>query len=334
LGDKAIVTVCLKGFPGANRALVELDRTTGLTRHVALASTNPRSPEILFLAALLRERRPRAVVFGAWSPVYEAIVEAASGLGIRFGVYWTSSGGQTDMSDEVPKLARVIADPAIERLLFCEPGLAEAFRRAGLPAAHLPLTLSAPGAPPPDPPFAVDGMRISLFCPPAEYRRKNVVNCLVALAAVTSSFTLLLNGLSENASYRRLLETLRLPYEDLGWMERPDYEASLSAVDLGLQLSFAESYNYVAAEHLIRGVPVLTSPMVPVVRSLGDETRRRLIVEAADDPAAIGDRIQAFVDDPAGTAVVGRRARDELTRANERSVVAARSLLRALADEP
>src|SRR5581483_8169579 len=39
-------SLCLRSFPGASQALLQLSRATGLLRHVTLASPNPASPEI------------------------------------------------------------------------------------------------------------------------------------------------------------------------------------------------------------------------------------------------------------------------------------------------
>ena len=56
--EPLVYSICLKGFPGANQALENLQRTTGLTRHIRLASTHPDSPEIAFVGELVRTLQP------------------------------------------------------------------------------------------------------------------------------------------------------------------------------------------------------------------------------------------------------------------------------------
>lgn len=329
--DRRIVTLSYRGFPGADRALVELSRSTRLTRHVRLASSLPGSVETGFVSAWLREQRPPLVLFGAWSPLYMEVMTALRGTGISFGVYWTSSGGQTDMSAEAAKLAQVLSEPAIDMLLFCHAGVAEGLRGCGKPVYYVPLTLVEPEtlAQPDD--GEEKATRISLFCPPAEYRRKNILNCLMALAQVTERFHLLVNGLSEQPDYRLLMDALHLPYIDLGWMERSVYERQLQTIHLGLQLSFAESYNYVAADHLLRGIPVLASAMVPVMDLLQPETRDALVIERADDVGAIRDRLRTLVGSPGLRRDLGMQAQGELLAANRRCIAEASSVLRRLA---
>jgi len=328
-----IVSLCLQSFPGANQALIHLSRTTGLTRHISLAGTRPDGPEVHFLSGYLREQPPSLVLFGGWSPVYAALLSALRDAPISVGVYWTSSGGQSDMSEEIPKLAQILDEPAIDHYLFCSEGLAEGLRASGRSAWYLPLTVMLPNS---SRPASVTRhttaglLNISLFCPAPEYRRKNILNCLLALSMVRGRYRLFLNGLSHHPAYLTLLKTLRITYRDLGWMERAPYEETLWSIDLGLQLSFAESFNYVAAEHLLRGVPVLASRMVPVMALLSPEIQEQLIVDTVDNAGAIRERIQSFLDTPARCAALGARARQELIAANERNVARAVNVLHAI----
>ena len=329
MAAKPAASLCLIGFPGANQALVTLSRTTGLTRHATLASPDPTSPEVAFFAEHLRESRPRLLIFGGWSPVYARLLEALRDEPIGLAVYWTSSPGQTDMSREVEKLAAVLAERRIDYLLFCSPAFAEALAEGGR-AHYLPPTLEvpAPGRRMPSEPGGA--LTITLFCAAPEYRRKNVMNCLLALAGLRGEYRLLLNGLSLDPDYRAFLDPLGLRYEERGWMERREYEATVATAGLGLQVSFAESYCYVAAEHLIEGVPVIGSPMVPVFERLSPEVRRRLVVAAPEHPLEIRQKVQFFLDRPAARAEIGERARAELAAASSRDAQAARSLLAAL----
>ena len=328
-----IATLCLVGFPGANRALATLARTAGGTRHHALASTHAASPEVRFLVDHLRAAPPRVLLLGGWADVYETFVDAMAPLGTACGVYWTSSGGQTDMSGETAKLARVLAHPALRHRLFAAGDLARALGRERDGFAHLPVTIEPPRGVRPGARPARRTPVVSFFFPVREVRRKNVLNGLVAVAGATPRPVLWLNGLGEAPGYPQLLDALGVRFRDLGWMERRRYESAVARCDVGLQPSFAETYDYVAADHLIRGVPVVASRMVPVMEGLPAAVRRRMVADAADSPAALRDRLDDLLAHPAERRRLGALAERHVRAANARDVRIAQRLLARLTEE-
>jgi glycosyltransferase involved in cell wall biosynthesis len=171
---------------------------------------------------------------------------------------------------------------------------------------------------------------ITLFAQPAEAARKNVTGCLLALGALRGRFCLHLNGLSRDPRYRTLLGLLRIRYRDWGWMTPRRYEAVMRAASIGLQVSFAESYGYVVAEHLARGIPAVGSPAVPVLARLSPGVRRRLVVATPDSPRAIHETIRFLLDHPRVAATIGARARAESARWNRRDIAKATAVLRGL----
>src|SRR6185369_2152112 len=96
-----------------------------------------------------------------------------------------------------------------------------------------------------------------------------------------------LNGLAERAEYRTFLEELNVPFDDRGWLDEDDYARALDDVDVGVQVSLGESFNYVVAEHFARAVPVMLSRSVPVAHGLPDDVLRLLVVTDPDDPGEL-----------------------------------------------
>ncbi len=327
------LSLCLRGFPGANRALVNLNRLADLGRHITLASPDPHGAEARFVAELCRERQPRLVVFGGWSPLYAGLVEALRAEPIRFAVLWTSSPGQTDLSREGDKLDAILAEQRIETLLFTSPSFAESLagKRAGIHYLPLALHLDSSIGETPSKAQGLNGpFEITLFCAAPEYARKNVLKCLLALAGLRGAYRLVVNGLSRDPHYGALLERLEIPWQDWGWMERSDYDAAVAQAQVGLQVSFAESYCYVAAEHLLAGVPMLASPMVPALAMLSPPLRERLIVSSPESVGEIREKLQFLLDRPTLCAELGRRARAEFLTANARDAERARRAIAAL----
>ncbi len=333
---RPIVSLCLGAYAGADRAAANLSLTTGLSRHVTLSSSDPRSPEVAFMVAHLRERRPALVIFNGWSAVYASILTALRRQPIRFAVLWHSSPGQTDLSDEWPALSEIIGNRRIAHLLFANESLRETLAPRLRNTHHLPDTLAEAeweGQREDHPPSRTGRARraqITLFAQPAEAARKNITGCLLALSSLRSRIVLHLNGLSHQPRYRMLLDLLGIRYRDWGWMEPQRYAAVVGAASVGLQVSFAETYGYVVAEHLARGVPTVGTSAVPVLARLSPAVRRRLMVTNPDDPGEIRAKLRFLLDHPRLAATVGERARLESSRWNRRDIAKATDVLQAL----
>ncbi len=328
MSGEPIVSICLAAFPGAHRALASLAATTRLSRHLSIAEARPGGPEIDFFCAHLRERGPKLLILGGWSEIYDPFVEIVSQAGGQVAIYWTSSGGQTDISREVGKLDRVLRHSAVGRILCASADLAHSLRGA-VDAAHLPVTLDLRRA-------HIRGGRekacptVSFFFPWREARRKNALNGLLAAASLGKRIRLHLNGLSEEPDYRALLETLRIPHRDLGWMEESVYRRALTRIDIGLQPSFAETFDYVAADHLARGIPVIGSMMVPAIAELPAAIRKYVVVPNPDAAGQIAERLERLAGDRDLRDRVGREGASALSRSNHHNIAAAAALLESL----
>lgn len=292
----AALSVCLGGFPGTDRALRELSAATGLTRHVTIADARPNSVELRFVAAMLVETSPRLLIVGAWDDVYDALIDVAVSRGIRVAAFWTSTGGQSEIGREVDRLERVMDDARIQTRWFTHVPLAAALQHAAPGVAAMPAILPrVPAVVRVRPRRAHRApVRIGLFSSPHEYHRKNILNSLLAVARLGPAVELHVNGASRPGGYRAWFERLGLVYVDHGWMDDEGYAAVVGNLDVALQASFAESFNFVAAEHLLRGVPVVGSRMVPVIGLLPVHLREAFIVDNPDNPLAIAARVRAL----------------------------------------
>lgn len=321
-----IITLCYAGFPGVNVVLHNASRVAGLSRHFVLTSVEPDAPELQFFAAFLRDARPDLVLFGAWTQGYQVLLQALHS-DTTVAVYWSSSTGQVDMSNEAAHLGAILDEPRIHYRLFAQHTLAAALRRPD--CLEMPLTF----------PVATGGRArranatpiISLFCSPNEYRRKNILNSILAVGLQTHKYILYLNGLSGNPNYRRLLEILNVRYKDWGWMPDNKYRGVVSRVDVGLQVSFSESFDYVAADHVRRGIPVLVSRMVPVLHTLPSRVQKRLVVENPDDPLETAAKLKYLVTHPTARTSLGQSAQRHVLKTNEENIRKTKTLFTQIA---
>lgn len=323
-----IVTFCVRGFPGTNRSLMNLEKTARLSRHFVLASSSQDAPEIKFFINYLKTERPKLLVFGGWSAIYEIFLTSLKKEKIRFGMYWTSSPGQVDISGEVDILPFLIKDSRIKHRLFANREFALSLSRHVGNVDYLPDTLVLPLSNRKTGEKREKNMIISLFCSPFEYKRKNILNALLAVSMLKNDYLLYLNGLSKNKYYKIFLQSLNIRYRDFGWMAEKKYQDTLEAIDLGLQVSFAETFNHVVAEHILRGVPVITSHMVPVMDNMPNSIKKRLIVDVADNPLRIKEKIEFLANHPEVRIELGQKALASLRKENEKNIRIAKRVLK------
>jgi glycosyltransferase involved in cell wall biosynthesis len=173
---------------------------------------------------------------------------------------------ETELVDEVTQIARMVelldtgripavsvSDPNYVNLLGRDgivafPDVIDEHEYSGVRPAHLM------------------GVNVSLFG--AADLRKNILTQAAAfkraLADVGASrWTLHLNGQTlQSQAYRLWLKTARIPFVDHGRLERNRYLSLVAAMDAGLCASLRESYGYVAADHVVLGVPIVASQAV------------------------------------------------------------------------
>lgn len=323
-----IVTFSAAGFPGVNRTLESVRACTGMTRHYQLCSNDAHGPELEFYVKIMRQQKPLLILFGGWCSLYAAMIARLRHSDCRFGVWWLSTAGQTDMSADVERFTAAIDHPRVRYFGCAQRSLAKSLSVRTDGVAYLPVPM--------DPaefnarPKRLRGPTVlSLFCSPHEYRRKNIMNTLLAVASLDDEYLLFLNGLSRAIPYRRLLRSLKVRYRDLGWMSDVAYRRTLNQVDIGLQLSFTESFNQVSAEHLARSIPVLASSLVPAMAAVRKEDRDRLIVDSPEDSDAIRVRLQWLIRHPEARLRMGRRASEQLRDVSVKNAAIARRVLKA-----
>jgi hypothetical protein len=328
-----VVSICVAGFPGTNQALTALAHATHKIRHLTLADAKPNGPEARFIMEHLEEIRPKTVILGGWSTHYEPIVRHFRRRGPFWAVYWTSSAGQMEMAGEMEPYLRVLDDERIGAILYADAHLASSALAALKPSDVFPVCVM-----PMPKPLSAKMRRtrkrrsvLSLFCSAREAPRKNVLTTLLALADLEQDFVLHLNGLARQPPYERLLERLRIPHRDFGWMERDCYDRAVAQVDVGLQVSLSESHNQVVTDHALRGIPVIASEMVPALRRISPSLRERLVVHNPDDAHELREKIEYLLARPATRVRLGSALRSEIVTHNARNILTALDVLEHLA---
>jgi hypothetical protein len=242
------------------------------------------------------------IVLSSWHPSYEPLLDSP----VRLVGRWHSPLLQAELGAEAEQLGRLLelrASGRMEALTFNDPVAARVFG-----GVHLPDVLAdAPAVEP----WALEGVNVTLLGEP--YPRKNIVVQVAAFAAAAGpDWTLHLAGRADR--YRRWLDLLDVPFVDHGRLEHDALMGLVAGCDAGLAATLSEAYGYVAAEHLQRGVPVVTSAAVPCA----DTGPLRVTNPGSVDDVAAALRLAIGADVAAAQASLRERA-----AANERIARAA-----------
>ncbi len=238
---------------------------------------------------------PEIIVFGAWVPLHkDVMIWARKNIpGVKIVASWFSNFSQMEFSvnNELGIFNELQGWMSGQQHLIDEiwmSSVEDAYVLNKPNIKPLPCPISIPEEIPsyvPEP----GKIKVSLFCTPGP--RKNLANQILACSKIPG-VELHLNGLSKKPEFAQLLKTLNIKYVDHGWMDKSTYRNTIAAMDVGLQVTFAETFNYVVAEHMIYGVPIVVSSMIPIINKI-DELKE-LVVENAQSPGDIAKAIETI----------------------------------------
>jgi len=232
-------------YPGVSRVCEEGEKL-GLWEFVRL--TDDQEVDVPASADLY--------ILGAWHPVYGEILNAMRAQGKpRAVVLWTSSAGEVGLEpSEQDALVDVLADTRIERVWFADKALAEAWKEKGF---YAPYPLYVPEVLPG--PKLVPEPYMTLFCPSTA--KKNIFTQLVAAVLIQLERPEL--TLYTNVQVSKVFHDT-LKFKEMGWLAREQYEEVMRGSKLNFACSFAETFDYQAAEAaLLWQVPSVCSYTIP-----------------------------------------------------------------------
>jgi len=281
--EKPIVTICPKNFPGTTSVLTHYN-VSGLVEH-----TDEISPETI--------RGRKLAILGGWTHGYYEALKKIKTEGVPVAIFWTSSVGQTDFSNggiEVSYLyilKDMIGSGLIEYIICATPSVRDMFDKF-IPeekVIYMPYAFDwdvHQKYRKDDMPVGKDW--VDLFCPGDT--RKNIL--VQTHGAKIADVHLHYSGLS--TKYRYFADLIKVRHTDMGWMKKPQYYKAVQTMKLGMQVTYAETFDYVVAEHFAMKRPCLISTVMGswVDKSLWKD----LMVYNIDDPFEVGDTITAIMN--------------------------------------
>ncbi len=333
----ALLLVSPKSFPGVVAALKNLSAVVGTADFRYLEDVVYRGPrfgnelvrrgyrkiqrELQFLDFSVFLGYGDNVVLGGWLNLYEPLIRELNRRGMRPSLMWCSTLGQAEMTrTEVYSLLKVLGylkEKKIRYLLLHKR--LEVFRELfgtlgdlGC-AVNLPHTIdlervTGSGR------SEFEGRNADLFVPLRF--GKNVLTQLAAAKLCKNGCTLHCNV--DVDWLRDISCEMGLEMSFHPWLEEKDYWRLLSGMDLSLQVTHTESFNYAVCERMCLGLPVLATHNIWLL-SDDDLLRKYLCVEAPDTPRAIAQKIDVILGDELLRKELGARCRERIKTVAEES---------------
>lgn len=306
---KPIVTICPEDYPG----------TTSVLKHFNVAGNVEHTSEISPASIKGRDR----VILGGWTGMYYEALRKIKTTGVPTSLFWTSSVGQTDFSNngiEVSFLHLIndmVHSGLLDNVLCATPSVQNMFQQF-IPEDKVILL-----------PYAFDWEEVQkfqiedmpvgkdwvdLYCPGDT--RKNIL--VQSHGAKIADVHLHYSGL--RPKYRNFADLIKLRYADMGWMDKTRYYKSVQTMKLGMQVTYAETFDYVVAEHFALKRPCLISTVMG--QWVDKKLWKELMVYNLDDPNEVADLIKGIMkkDDKEWKALNTRCynfMKKEATRRNE-----------------
>ena len=280
---KPILTVCPENYPGTTSVLKHYN-VTNLVEH-----TDTISPDTV--------RGRKLVILGGWHPIYYESAKKILSENIPIGIFWTSSVGQTDFSNNGVEVSYIhnimdwIKAGLIDYVFVARKEVQSMFEQFIDPAKviYVPYAFDwdvVQESIVPDMPVGEDW--VDLFCP-GDTRK----NLLVQMhGAKLADAHLHCSGLRPR--YRWFADLMKIRYTDMGWMQKDQYYRAVQTMKLGLQVTYAETFDYVVAEHFALKRPCLISTVMGswVPEKLWDD----LLVKNLDDPFEVANAITRILN--------------------------------------
>jgi len=246
----------------------------------------------------LRQNPPDILFLGGWDDNIRNILHNKSSK-TKVALMWCSPMTQIDLSDESVRFQEVWRLSKEGKINWLVLPLASDFYTLSTSNANLkymPIYMDSADLEK----YKVqnvespsDSYNADIFCAPCP--RKNILNQICGLIPHKEKIHLHLNyGPSQqNSQYINFTKEIYGNFTNHGWMDRSAYLKKIQEMSFGMQVSLSESFNYVAAEHMHYGVPMIISQMSPLAKYLKPLD---LVVDNPQDSSSIENLVKKIIN--------------------------------------
>ena len=317
-GQKDLCCV-FPNFPGVREVFTNLEKV--LPDQVGMINITTMAMQASEVMERLKVYKPKTVVFGAWIPMYINIMKQIrkNFPNVRIVVGWFSNFSQMEFSvnNELGIFGQLRRhmhgkDHLIDEIWMSSEEDGSFLNRTEKMIKPFPCPVALKEVKKASS-KSNDKVKIGLFCTPGP--RKNLANQLLAASQIPNA-ELHVNGLSQRPEFSTLMKHLELKVIDHGWMAKEKYLQTIADMDIGLQVTFAETFNYVVADFMNQGIPIITSYMVPIISR--DLTLHDLAVKKADSPDEITSKILSALKNREHYGILCKQSIIKLAERNNR----------------
>lgn len=233
------------------------------------------------------------IILGSWAPIYERLIFQLNKKGITPSFLWCSTVGQSEMSwmielQPLKEIFRMLKKGRIKYLFVPEKTYRSICHIDRVKYLPHPITSGDEFE---FEKWDIKGVNIDLFMKARP--GKNVLQQMLSQHYSKTKFILHTNVdekiLIDLAKYFNVDFTLH------SWLPEKFYFGLIKKMDLSLQVTWTESFNYAVNERMQLGVPPLVSPEILMV-SEDRFLRKHLVIETPDSPIAIAERIDFLLE--------------------------------------
>ncbi len=290
-----ICLICSKGHPGVKTHFFHLSKTLNVPVFFIENLYNTfflkfskfiKTP--LFTSSTIKGFD--VIIFGGWHPLYLNIIRNLKRKNKKIGIYWTSSIGQSEMTEKnieiyyLIQIMTLLKENLLDFLLVPERTYEALGKQKRV--FLLPYT------------FDISQFKFlekkeiiknaDIFCP---WRYgKNVLTQFLGVYMADSEIKIYTN--IKNKEISNFLKLLKIPYVYINWI--PSYQKYLefiSQMGFSLQITYTETFNYAVAERMGIGIPVFVSGNIFLITQ-DKFLKKYLCIEAPDSPLEISKKIE------------------------------------------
>jgi glycosyltransferase involved in cell wall biosynthesis len=234
------------------------------------------------------------IIIGSWKPYYRQIIDQLNKRGVKPSILWCSTLGQTEMTwmiELVPfnAILDMLGRGKIKHLFVPERTFESISHVKNVKYLPHPIDMSISWKATNG--IELNGNNIDLFLQARP--GKNVLQQMIAQRFAHARYTLHTN--IKNHEIIEVAKKLKLSFTQHDWLPENHYYDLISKMDLSLQVTWTESFNYAVCERFLLGVPALVSRELFWV-SREKLLKKYLVVEDCDSPREIAKRIDFLLN--------------------------------------
>ncbi|MCK4575937.1 glycosyltransferase [candidate division WOR-3 bacterium] len=255
------------------------------------------------------------VILGSWKPYYSVIIEKLNKLKIKPSILWCSTVGQSEMSwvielERLKRILELLKKGAIRYLLVPEKTYRSLSHIDNVKYFPHPVNLETPLD---YEEMELYGNNVDLFF---KFRPgKNALQQMLTPKYTKTKFHLHTN--IKDKTVLDIAKKLNLSFIHHSWLPGKKYFGLIKNMDMSLQVTWTESFNYAVCERMIIGIPTLVSSEVFLI-SKDKFLKRYLVVETPDSPIAIAQKIDFLFDNKNLMTEIVERSYERITKVAER----------------